>query len=68
LRQHDFIVLGWRDRSAQRALSEYKSLFPVLLVLQIEWRDGIAYRVGCGEIGEEAWQRADHKWKLIVLG
>jgi len=54
----EFIVVG----SRRNPFSD-----PVLLVLQIEWREEVAYRINCGEIGEEAWENALYKWKLIVL-
>ncbi|KAI0869541.1 HET-domain-containing protein [Hypoxylon argillaceum] len=57
--QHEFIVLG----SRRNQFSD-----PMLLVLQIEWRDTIAHRINWGEIGEGAWERETHMWKLIPLG
>ncbi|KAI3322198.1 HET-domain-containing protein [Xylariaceae sp. AK1471] len=57
--QHEFIVLG----SRRNQFSD-----PMLLVLQIEWRDTIAHRINWGEIGEGAWEREPHMWKLIPLG
>jgi hypothetical protein len=56
--KHEFIVVSKKEFMAHRKL----------LVLQIAWRDGIAYRLGRGEIREAAWERAAPKWKLIVLG
>ena len=57
--RHEFVILG----SRRNQFSD-----PMLLVLQIEWRDAIAHRVNCGEIKEEAWEREPHTWKLIPLG
>ena len=57
--RHEFVVLGSRRNHFSH---------PVLLVLQIEWRDAIAYRINYGEISEEAWEKEDHTWKLIPLG
>ncbi|KAH8801433.1 heterokaryon incompatibility protein-domain-containing protein [Xylogone sp. PMI_703] len=57
--RHEFVVLG----SRRNQFSD-----PMLLVLQIGWLDGIAYRVNCGEVKEEAWERESHTWKLIPLG
>ncbi|KAI1757570.1 HET-domain-containing protein [Xylaria castorea] len=57
--RHEFIVVG----SRRNQFSD-----PMLLVLQIEWRDAIAHRVNWGEIGERAWEREPHTWKLIPLG
>jgi len=57
--RHEFVVLGSRRNHFSH---------PVLLVLQIEWRDAIAYRINYGEINEEAWEKEDHTWKLIPLG
>jgi hypothetical protein len=56
---HEFIVVGSRRNSYCK---------PMLLVLQIEWQDGIAYRINFGEVEEEAWIRARRAWKLIALG
>ncbi|RYP75208.1 hypothetical protein DL771_002533 [Monosporascus sp. 5C6A] len=56
--RYEFVVLG----SRRNQFSD-----PMLLVLQIEWRDDIAHRVNCGEIKEEAWEKASHTWKLIPL-
>jgi hypothetical protein len=41
---------------------------PVLILLHIAWRDGIAYRINIGEIEEAAWIIAQREWKLIALG
>lgn len=57
--RHEFVVLGSRRNQFSN---------PMLLVLQIEWLDGIAYRVNCGEIEEGPWEREPHTWKLIPLG
>lgn len=57
--QHEFIVIGSRR-------NPYSD--PMLLVLQIEWRHGIAYRVNCGEVEERFWDAARHNWKLVALG
>lgn len=57
--RHEFIVLGSRRNQFSDS---------VLLVLQIAWRDAIAYRVNWGEVREEAWEKADHAWKLLPLG
>lgn len=54
----EFIILGSRRNQFSEA---------TLLVLQIAWAGSIAYRVNCGEIKEEAWQRQAHTWKLIAL-
>ncbi|KAK0614436.1 hypothetical protein B0T14DRAFT_309267 [Immersiella caudata] len=57
--QHESIVVGSRRNQFSP---------PSLLVLQVEWRESIAYRVDVGEILEEAWERASHTWKLVPLG
>ncbi|KAI1279621.1 HET-domain-containing protein [Xylaria sp. FL0933] len=57
--RHEFIVLG----SRRNQFSE-----PMLLVIQIEWRDGVAYRTNWGEIEEGAWERESYAWKLVPLG
>lgn len=37
-------------------------------VLQVQWEDGIAYRVNIGEIAEKAWSAAKLERVLMVLG
>jgi hypothetical protein len=55
---YDFVVVG------RRQILHFE---PVLIALQVEYRDGVAYRRNIAEIAEEAWVRAEHKWALIVL-
>jgi hypothetical protein len=57
----EFVAIG----SVRGPISDFK---PELVVLQIEWKEGIAYRTNIGRIEEEAWIAADRQWKLIVLG
>ncbi|KAJ2991518.1 hypothetical protein NUW58_g2485 [Xylaria curta] len=57
--RHEFIVLGSRRNQFSDSM---------LLVLQIEWQGTIARRINWGEIGEMAWEREPHTWKLIPLG
>ncbi|KAF9460663.1 hypothetical protein BDZ94DRAFT_1311315 [Collybia nuda] len=57
--EHEFIVLWSRRNEISRL---------VLLVLQIEWKDNIAYRVNFGEIFEEDWLEALYTSRLIPLG
>jgi hypothetical protein len=38
-----------------------------VLVLQIRWEDGIAYRVNIGKILAQSWLEANPVWKLIPL-
>ena len=45
-----------------------EKFWPVYNVLMIEWRDGIAYRLGVGKIHVDAFHRANAMRKLIVLG
>lgn len=56
--RHEFIIIG----SRRNQFSD-----PMLLLLQIEWRGNVAYRVNSGEINEDAWETEDHTWKLIAL-
>jgi len=58
---HEFVVIG----SVRGPISDFK---PELVVLQIEWNEGIAYRTNISRIKEDAWIAADFQWKLIVLG
>jgi hypothetical protein len=57
--KYEFIVIG------RRQILDFP---PVLLVLQVENRDGTKHRVNVGEIQEEAWVLAEHKWTLVALG
>ncbi|KAK3377149.1 heterokaryon incompatibility protein-domain-containing protein [Lasiosphaeria ovina] len=38
------------------------------IVLQVVWKAGIAYRISIGDILEDAWNEAQPKMKLVVLG
>ncbi|TLD20116.1 HET-domain-containing protein [Venturia nashicola] len=59
----DFIVVG------RRHIAELGDEYPAtLLVMQIERRDGIWYRLNMGEISESAWDTAVREWTLIALG
>jgi hypothetical protein len=60
---HEFIVVG------RRYVEELADFFPAtLLVMQVERKDGIWYRINIGEISETDWDSAGGQWKLIVLG
>jgi hypothetical protein len=37
-------------------------------VLLVEWKDGVAYRIGVGRVLKAAWPLALPKWKLVTLG
>ncbi|KAG8216702.1 heterokaryon incompatibility protein-domain-containing protein [Butyriboletus roseoflavus] len=40
-----------------------------LILLAIEWKDGVAYRVGMVDIKEVDWLRVENReWRLITLG
>jgi hypothetical protein len=56
---YEFIVLA----SRRNQFTE-----PMLLVLQIEWRDSIAVRINHAEIAEDIWLEESPSWKLIPLG
>ena len=58
LQAHEFIVIGSRRNVYSDA---------VLIVLQIEWHDGIAQRVNRGEVREEAWLNNAPMRKLIAM-
>ncbi|KAF5602637.1 heterokaryon incompatibility protein [Fusarium pseudocircinatum] len=41
---------------------------PKLMLLALEWRQGMAYRMGLGEIDEEKWASlSSREWKLIKM-
>ncbi|ROW00490.1 hypothetical protein VSDG_03299 [Cytospora chrysosperma] len=54
---HEFVVIG----------SEQYPGRSHVLVLQIRWEDGIAYRVNIGKILTQSWLEANPVWKLIPL-
>ncbi|KAG4423904.1 hypothetical protein IFR04_002899 [Cadophora malorum] len=37
-------------------------------VLWVEWKDGIAYRKGCGRVMKSAWEDEEREWIDLVLG
>ncbi|KAF2115440.1 hypothetical protein BDV96DRAFT_646437 [Lophiotrema nucula] len=49
---------------AERSATFYKFYNP----LMIEWREGVAYRVTCGRIFEEAWDMAEKGEIDVLLG
>ncbi|KAG8214239.1 heterokaryon incompatibility protein-domain-containing protein [Butyriboletus roseoflavus] len=52
----DFIVIAARDPGE-------------LILLAIEWKDGVAYRVGIADVKEVEWLRVKNReWRLITLG
>lgn len=53
----DFIVVAARGTGV------------TLILLAIEWKDGVAYRVGRTEVSETEWlQVKNRQWRLITLG
>lgn len=52
----DFIVVAARGAST-------------LVLLAIEWKDGVAYRVGTTDVDETEWvEMKNREWRLITLG
>lgn len=43
-------------------------MYRILLVLWIEWIDGIAYRKGLGRVLKEAWDREATEEIDLILG
>lgn len=40
-----------------------------LILLAVEWKDGVAYRLGTAEVREKDWiQVKNREWKLVILG
>lgn len=39
-----------------------------LLLMVVEWKDGIAYRIGTAEMNEEVWIELQRIWQLVTLG
>ncbi|KAI0780299.1 heterokaryon incompatibility protein-domain-containing protein [Fomes fomentarius] len=58
----EFAVVG------RRLSAEIPDETPKVLALQIERKEGIAYRVNLAVIEESAWIAAGPKWALVVLG
>lgn len=40
----------------------------MISVMMIDWHDGVAYRVGVGQVHRDAWEKAGAIRKEIVLG
>ena len=59
----DFIVMG------RRCTVGLEDVFPPkLLVMLVEEKHGIHYRICMGEVEEAQWRKAESEWKLIALG
>lgn len=44
-------------------------LVPWLILLAVEWKEGVAYRLGTAEVREKDWiQVKNREWKLVILG
>lgn len=57
-KKHEFVVIGSRRNMYSES---------VLIVLQVEWHDCVAYRVNRGEIQEKAWIAAMPQRSLIAM-
>jgi len=57
----EFILVG------RRSIPEIPEILPVILAMQIEWIEGVAYRVNMAEIREDAWLEAGPERKLIAM-
>ncbi|KAG9309244.1 heterokaryon incompatibility protein-domain-containing protein [Chiua virens] len=56
VRQQDFIVVAGRGTRK-------------LILLAVEWRDGVVYRVGKTEVEEAHWLAIENRqWRLITMG
>jgi hypothetical protein len=61
---YEFVVIS---RSREDDWRE-PGMLDMLNVMLIEWRDGVAYRVGVGTVAESVWVLSEPKWKFIQLG
>ncbi|KAF9220603.1 HET-domain-containing protein [Gyrodon lividus] len=40
-----------------------------LILLAVEWKDGVTYRLGTAEVREKDWIQVENReWKLVILG
>jgi hypothetical protein len=68
----EFIILS-RSGSGDTTCPGYneqvytKAQYCLFDAMLIEWKEGIAYRLGLGKIHEDAWVQADPKWKRIFM-
>ena len=53
---------------ARRATPDIPEIAPEVIALQIEWKDGVAYRVNIAEIDEREWKASAPSLTLIQLG
>ena len=56
----------WYDKSRCRLGSDWS--YKIYSVLWIEWKDGIAYRLGVGMIWKEFWEGEGPEEIDVVLG
>lgn len=56
----DFVVVAKRQTLENEAAN--------LMTLVVEWKEGVAYRLGIAWIPEQAWIKLKREWKYVVLG
>ncbi|KAF8538720.1 heterokaryon incompatibility protein-domain-containing protein [Trichophaea hybrida] len=69
----EFILLSRMYGGTENCPGYDTKVLPILEMcvfnaMLIEWRDGIAYRLGLGRIHEVAWREENPTWKAIFLG
>lgn len=67
----DFVALStWHDELARADNEFHPDAYrgPVYNVMCVEWRDGVAYRLGVGSIKTQLWERAGPVRRAIKLG
>lgn len=58
----DAVVVGRTDEAEQDGIK-------ALLILWVEWSEGIAYRLGCQLVRERVWLACQNRqWRFITLG
>ncbi|KAK7526797.1 heterokaryon incompatibility protein-domain-containing protein [Phyllosticta citriasiana] len=57
----DFVVVAKREACSSK--------YPSLMLLAVEWKEGIAYRLGLALMPEPVWiKKKNREWRHVVLG
>jgi hypothetical protein len=62
---YEFLLLSIRNRGHEPDKDDGEE---TVQVMQIEWKDGLAYRLNVGGMKESEWMRARPVWKLVAQG
>jgi len=77
-RVHEFVIISEAQKYGKKeldsALYEGERLdrhwchFRLWNILLVEWKDGVAYRIGIGRVWKYAWRAGQHILKFVTLG